>query len=57
MRPGVILHTNLGRALIAGSALEHIRNAASGYSNLEFDVETADRGKRDVHVDRLFANS
>jgi len=51
---GVILHTNLGRAPIAGSALEHIRNAASGYSNLEFDVETADRGKRDVHVDRLF---
>jgi L-seryl-tRNA(Ser) seleniumtransferase len=51
---GVILHTNLGRAPIAGSALEHIRNAASGYSNLEFEVETADRGKRDVHVDRLF---
>ena len=51
---GVILHTNLGRAPVAGSALEHIRNAASGYSNLEFDVETADRGKRDVHVDRLF---
>ena len=51
---GVILHTNLGRAPIAASALEHIRNVASGYSNLEFDVETADRGKRDVHVDRLF---
>jgi L-seryl-tRNA(Ser) seleniumtransferase len=51
---GVILHTNLGRAPIAESALEHIRNAASGYSNLEFDVETGDRGKRDVHVDRLF---
>jgi L-seryl-tRNA(Ser) seleniumtransferase len=51
---GVILHTNLGRAPIAASALEHIRNVASGYSNLEFDVETAERGKRDVHVDRLF---
>jgi L-seryl-tRNA(Ser) seleniumtransferase len=51
---GVILHTNLGRAPIAESALEHLRNAASGYSNLEFDVETGDRGKRDVHVDRLF---
>ena len=51
---GVILHTNLGRAPIAASALEHIRNVASGYSNLEFDVETADRGKRDVHLDRLF---
>jgi L-seryl-tRNA(Ser) seleniumtransferase len=51
---GVILHTNLGRAPLGASALGHIRDAASGYSNLEFDVETGDRGKRDVHVDRLF---
>jgi L-seryl-tRNA(Ser) seleniumtransferase len=51
---GVILHTNLGRAPLAESALEHIRNTAAGYSNLEFDVESGDRGKRDVHVDRLF---
>jgi L-seryl-tRNA(Ser) seleniumtransferase len=51
---GVILHTNLGRAPLGAFALEHIRNAASGYSNLEFDVETGGRGNRDVHVDRLF---
>ena len=51
---GVILHTNLGRAPLAASALEHIAEASSGYSNLEFDVETGERGKRDVHVDRLF---
>ncbi len=51
---GVILHTNLGRAPLAAAALEHIRDAAAGYSNLEFDIETGDRGKRDVHVDRLF---
>jgi L-seryl-tRNA(Ser) seleniumtransferase len=51
---GVILHTNLGRAPLAPSALEHIREASSGYSNLEFDIETGERGKRDVHVDRLF---
>jgi L-seryl-tRNA(Ser) seleniumtransferase len=51
---GVILHTNLGRAPLAAAALDHIRNAAAGYSNLEFDIETGDRGKRDVHVDRLF---
>ena len=51
---GVILHTNLGRAPLAGSALEHVREAASVYSNLEFDVEAGVRGKRDVHVDRLF---
>ena len=51
---GVILHTNLGRAPLAASALEHVREASSGYSNLEFDIETGERGKRDVHVDRLF---
>jgi len=51
---GVILHTNLGRAPLAASALEHIRQIASSYSNLEFDVETGERGKRDVHIDRLF---
>ena len=51
---GVILHTNLGRAPLAASVLEHIREAARGYSNLEFDIELGERGKRDVHVDRLF---
>ena len=51
---GVILHTNLGRAPVPASALEHISEIAGSYSNLEFDVESGDRGKRDVHVDRLF---
>jgi L-seryl-tRNA(Ser) seleniumtransferase len=51
---GVILHTNLGRAPLSASALEHISEIAGGYSNLEFDVESGERGKRDVHVDRLF---
>ena len=51
---GVILHTNLGRAPLAATALEHARETASGYSNLEFDIEVGERGKRDVHVDRLF---
>lgn len=51
---GVILHTNLGRAPIAERALKHIHETAAGYSNLEFDVESGERGKRDVHVDRLF---
>ena len=51
---GVILHTNLGRAPLAVSALEHIRETAATYSNLEFHMESGVRGKRDVHVDRLF---
>jgi L-seryl-tRNA(Ser) seleniumtransferase len=51
---GVILHTNLGRAPIAGAAFDHIWKTASVYSNLELDLESGERGKRDVHVDRLF---
>ncbi len=50
---GVILHTNLGRAPLADTALDHIRGIAGTYSNLEFDLEPGERGKRDVHVDRL----
>ena len=52
---GVILHTNLGRAPLSRAALEHVTEISSGYSNLEFDLVTGERGKRDVHVSRLFA--
>ncbi len=52
---GVILHTNLGRAPIAPAAIKHIRETATSYSNLEFDIASGERGKRDVHVERLFA--
>jgi L-seryl-tRNA(Ser) seleniumtransferase len=51
---GVILHTNLGRAPLARSAIENIAHTAAGYSNLEFDLDSGERGERDVHVDRLF---
>jgi len=51
---GVILHTNLGRAPLAATALDHIRETGRGYSNLEFNLAAGERGKRDIHVDRLF---
>jgi len=51
---GVILHTNLGRAPLAATAIEHIREMAASYSNLEFDLDAGERGKRDVHLERLF---
>jgi L-seryl-tRNA(Ser) seleniumtransferase len=51
---GVILHTNLGRAPLASAALDHLRETAGTYSNLEFDLTSGERGKRDVHVGRLF---
>src|SRR5438034_270369 len=51
---GVVLHTNLGRAPIAPAALERVSRIASGYTNLEFDIASGERGKRDIHADRLF---
>jgi L-seryl-tRNA(Ser) seleniumtransferase len=52
---GVVLHTNLGRAPLASGALDHLREVASTYSNVEFNVAEGERGKRDVHVQSLFA--
>ncbi len=52
---GVILHTNLGRSPLAPEAVEHLVRTASQYSNLEYDLELGERGKRDTHTDRLFA--
>jgi L-seryl-tRNA(Ser) seleniumtransferase len=50
---GVILHTNLGRAPLSASALSHIVEIAAGYSNLELDLETGERSRRDVHAEEL----
>jgi L-seryl-tRNA(Ser) seleniumtransferase len=52
---GVILHTNLGRAPLSRAALEHVAEVSQGYSNLEFNLGSGERGQRDVHVGRLFA--
>ena len=52
---GVILHTNMGRAPLSREALRHVVEVAQGYSNIELDLATGERGKRDVHVSRLFA--
>ncbi len=52
---GVILHTNLGRAPLAPEAIDHLASVATRYSNLEYDLERGERGKRDTHTDRLFA--
>jgi L-seryl-tRNA(Ser) seleniumtransferase len=47
---GVIVHTNLGRAPLAETALDRVRDIARGYSNLEYDLATGRRGSRQDHV-------
>jgi L-seryl-tRNA(Ser) seleniumtransferase len=50
---GVIVHTNLGRAPLAASARDAVNRAADGYSNLELDLATGERGSRHAHVEGL----
>ena len=50
---GVILHTNLGRAPLPSAAREAVARAAAGYSNLELDLDSGERGSRHAHVEPL----
>lgn len=50
---GVILHTNLGRALINKEVMENVVDIASNYSNLEFDIEKGERGSRYSHLKEI----
>jgi len=50
---GVVLHTNLGRALLSELAQERLVAVASAYSNLEIDLRAKERGSRYSHVQGL----
>jgi L-seryl-tRNA(Ser) seleniumtransferase len=50
---GVVLHTNLGRALLSRLAIERVAAVAAAYSNLELDLGSKERGSRYSHVEAL----
>jgi L-seryl-tRNA(Ser) seleniumtransferase len=50
---GVVVHTNLGRSLLAQSALDHILSIAGRYSNLEYNLAAGKRGSRYSLVEDL----
>ncbi|NTV63668.1 MAG: L-seryl-tRNA(Sec) selenium transferase [Oscillochloris sp.] len=50
---GVIIQTNLGRAPLSAAALAAMARVAAGYSNLEYDLATGERGSRTVHLEAL----
>ncbi|MDO9630538.1 MAG: L-seryl-tRNA(Sec) selenium transferase [Humidesulfovibrio sp.] len=50
---GVVVHTNMGRSLLAPEAVLAVSEAAAHYSNLEFDLTTGERGSRYTHVESL----
>jgi L-seryl-tRNA(Ser) seleniumtransferase len=53
---GVVIHTNLGRSLLAESAAEAVNNVARHYSTLEIDRESGERGGRYSSVQDLLKN-
>ncbi|NLC38957.1 MAG: L-seryl-tRNA(Sec) selenium transferase [Clostridia bacterium] len=50
---GVVLHTNLGRAVLSQAARESLLTISRGYCNLEIDLDTGNRGSRYSHVVEL----
>ena len=50
---GVVIHTNLGRAPLSRAAMQAAEESASGYSNLEFDLESGRRGSRQAKLESL----
>ncbi len=53
---GIVIHTNLGRAVLSDKVLDHVSAVSSSYSNLEYDLEAGKRGRRHTHTRRLLTD-
>jgi L-seryl-tRNA(Ser) seleniumtransferase len=52
---GIIIHTNFGRAPLASEAIHALNEIGSGYSNLEYDLGTGERGRRGSYIEHALA--
>ena len=52
---GIVIHTNFGRAPLAAEAIRALTEIGSGYSNLEYDLATGDRGHRGAYIENALA--
>ena len=50
---GTVIHTNLGRSLLAEPALQHMLAMMAGPNNLEYDLDSGARGDRDTVIEEL----
>lgn len=53
---GTVLHTSLGRALLAESAVDAIRRVAADAVNLEYDLARGERGTREEHIEAMLVD-
>src|SRR5438046_4313286 len=52
---GIVIHTNFGRAALTPEAVRALTEIGSGYSNLEYDLATGDRGHRGAYIENALA--
>jgi len=50
---GVVVHTNLGRSLLSEAAISRVIEINRSYSNLEYDIQAGERGKRYTHIEGI----
>lgn len=50
---GIVIHTNLGRSILAADAVKNLQSVAKNYSNLEFDLDKGERGLRYTSVEDI----
>ena len=49
----MVVHTNLGRSILSDKAIQRVVEVSRSYSNLEYDLQAGERGKRHVHVEGI----
>src|SRR6266576_6001637 len=52
---GIVIHTNFGRAPLGSDAVRALNEIGSGYSNLEYDLATGERGRRGGYIENALA--
>lgn len=50
---GIVIHTNLGRSLLAEEAANRLQTICRSYNNLEYDLERGERGSRYIHAEAV----
>ena len=50
---GIVIHSNLGRAKLADTAISAISDVVAGASNLEYNLDAGSRGDRDSHIESI----